>query len=629
MNSGMSMASLILGDVASNSNIATKPAQPKGGVVPSNAQLASIPTGSPVMAGATDKGKADNIPIFIQAQPQSFQKILAGAIANKAFQNGENVITTENKPSISGKLTQTGELTKAGELTQTGELTQPNSMPQQLIQNTAAELVGGGGKTLPENIPDNTCQQKRNAKTPEKTAGLVNIVIVQGLPVAVAGPAVNPADANPEQIVFPALQAENKPLPIIAGKQPNNIEAVLINSADKSDNVVAVDDSEAKKDNDGLAILSTKIPVANKVSNGGELTANLTKDGIAVADKPANSNIQNTVGSEGKLLNSTSSPSQQMPASASQQISASAGQQIPVPNTSLPLTQNDVGGLQASLNPDLAQVDIKGSTGEGKQTEDKSAGNQRGRKISEESADIVKGFQNAINSMAAGKYGQTANQMGTGSSNNPSFVQTLQSRADTNAGVTVNFEQLISAGNIQQTVEQATVPQMPAVDVMSQGQQKQQLMDQIFESIQSSIRQDSRQITIRLNPPELGRVFIKFQENNGHIVGILKVSESQTRYEIEKALPQLMQNLMGTGVAIKRLDVVLADQPEQQNFKEQVPQNNQEGWANNQRNLAEDNNSRRTYTDEWGTDIGYGEADADIIRLSDSFITDKAMNVLV
>jgi flagellar hook-length control protein FliK len=601
MDIGMPIASLILGEVAPNPNIAVSPTQPKSGLVSGNAQLDLVTTGNPVAAGTADTGETDNIPILVQVQPQSFQKILAEAIAGEVLQKGENITataiataTTENKPSIFG------------------EFVQSNSMPQQLLQNIVAELVGG--KTLQENVPDNPCPQEGNVKTlgnpPEKIAGLTNIVVVQGLPVVITEAAVNPANANPEQEVLPALQAENKPIPNtnIAGNQPNT-EAVLIDSADKSNNVVAVDGGEVKKDNGNLAIIPAKVSVADKILKGDEGTANLTKEGVA--DKPANSNVQNPVGLEGKLLASTSS----------------TGQQTPASNTGFALPQSDLTGLQVISEP--TQVDIKGSAADSKQTEDKPAGNQRGKIFSEVSADIVKGFQIAANNASAGKNGQMANQLGAESSN-PTFVQTLQNRADSTAGSSTNIEQMLSITNVQQTpTEQTPSPQVPAADVVPQGQQKQQLMEQIFESIQSSMQQDSRQITIRLNPPELGKVFIKFQENNGHIVGILKVSEAQTRYDIEKVLPQLIQHLTDCGVVIKRLEVVLADQPEQQGFKEQVPQNNQEGWANNQKNMAEENNSGKTYTNEWGTNGGYGEADGDIVRLSDSFITDKSMNVLV
>jgi flagellar hook-length control protein FliK len=99
---------------------------------------------------------------------------------------------------------------------------------------------------------------------------------------------------------------------------------------------------------------------------------------------------------------------------------------------------------------------------------------------------------------------------------------------------------------------------------------------QILESIHNSIsRQGSdQQITIRLNPPELGKVFIKFQEQDNQITGLMEVSKNQTRFEIEQALPQIVRNLADSGIHIKRFDVVLNNNEgsEQQFGKDQLLQ---------------------------------------------------------
>ncbi len=103
---------------------------------------------------------------------------------------------------------------------------------------------------------------------------------------------------------------------------------------------------------------------------------------------------------------------------------------------------------------------------------------------------------------------------------------------------------------------------------------------QILESIHSSLSQEAhnQQITVRLNPPELGKVFIKFQEQDSQIIGLLEVSKPQTRIEIQQALPQIIQNLQDSGIQIKRLEVVLSEgeQPEQEALKDQSLQN---GWT--------------------------------------------------
>jgi len=96
---------------------------------------------------------------------------------------------------------------------------------------------------------------------------------------------------------------------------------------------------------------------------------------------------------------------------------------------------------------------------------------------------------------------------------------------------------------------------------------------QILESIHSSINKQGgdKQITVNLNPPELGQVSIKFQENGTELNGLLEVNKAQTRSEIEQALPQIIRNLSDSGINIKRLEVVLTNdgQTGQEEMKEE------------------------------------------------------------
>ncbi|MHC4572573.1 MAG: flagellar hook-length control protein FliK [Planctomycetota bacterium] len=121
--------------------------------------------------------------------------------------------------------------------------------------------------------------------------------------------------------------------------------------------------------------------------------------------------------------------------------------------------------------------------------------------------------------------------------------------------------------------------------------------EQIAESIHNSLGEGQQGITIRLNPPELGRVFIKFQEHKDEITGLLEVDKIETRYEIEHELPQILRALQEAGVNIKRLDVLLTEQTEQHLFRDQSLQ-----YGSSQRNgFAEGNNPGTTHGDGWLT----------------------------
>ncbi|HEW79116.1 MAG TPA: flagellar hook-length control protein FliK, partial [Phycisphaerales bacterium] len=149
--------------------------------------------------------------------------------------------------------------------------------------------------------------------------------------------------------------------------------------------------------------------------------------------------------------------------------------------------------------------------------------------------------------------------------------------------------------------------------------------------LQSSLRLGEGQITIRLNPPELGKVFIKFQEQQGQITGLLEVSKIQTRAQIQQALPQIIRNLADSGIQIKRLEVVLVEtnQQEQHSFRDQSLNNGfserQAGTEGNNPNNTSARNQPANPAN--GTNSGYtgfGES-----QESEFLITDNSINMLV
>lgn len=153
---------------------------------------------------------------------------------------------------------------------------------------------------------------------------------------------------------------------------------------------------------------------------------------------------------------------------------------------------------------------------------------------------------------------------------------------------------------------------------------------QILESIHSSLSREGQdqQITIRLNPPELGKVFIKFGEQDSQIIGLLEVSKPQTRIEIQQALPQIIQNLQDSGIHIKRLEVVLseAEQPEQEALKDQSLQN---GWTQQHDSTNSHlgvNNPDTNGINEW---LINNNSYKNISELQEALTTDGSINMLI
>ena len=86
--------------------------------------------------------------------------------------------------------------------------------------------------------------------------------------------------------------------------------------------------------------------------------------------------------------------------------------------------------------------------------------------------------------------------------------------------------------------------------------------EQIIESFRASLHQVDlpRQVTVRLEPPDLGNVLVKFQEQEDRIIGLLEFSKPEIKYEMEQVLPQIIRTLEDCGIQIKKLEVQLADQ---------------------------------------------------------------------
>ena len=104
------------------------------------------------------------------------------------------------------------------------------------------------------------------------------------------------------------------------------------------------------------------------------------------------------------------------------------------------------------------------------------------------------------------------------------------------------------------------------------------IREQICNSIQGSIQQGQNQITIQLNPPELGRVSIQFSEQGKGLTGLLEVTNPQTRAEIRQAIPEIIRSLEESGITVKRLDVMLSDLPRQSNQESSRNNSSQDMW---------------------------------------------------
>jgi len=149
--------------------------------------------------------------------------------------------------------------------------------------------------------------------------------------------------------------------------------------------------------------------------------------------------------------------------------------------------------------------------------------------------------------------------------------------------------------------------------------------EQIQESIHSSFRSGNQQIVIRLDPPELGKVVVKFTEQDNDITGLLQVDKLQTRDQLQQTLPDIIQNLQNAGIVVKKFEVVLTNQQDQYALKDQSSTAGQDGWSGHQSSPNPQSRENNTIYSEWLTD-------ADIVpeyMEPQVQLTDKSVNMLV
>ena len=216
----------------------------------------------------------------------------------------------------------------------------------------------------------------------------------------------------------------------------------------------------------------------------------------------------------------------------------------------------------------------------------------------------------------------TAVQVSTGQTKN-------RSSSTSNDSSNSDLEQILSHNNPQTPVTEQSPNSAEGAKSFnlpgqtSPGSVSADIGKQILESIHSSLSQkgQDQQITVRLNPPELGKVLIKFQEQNNQIIGLLEVSKTQTRIEIQQALPQIIRSLQDSGIQIKRLEVVLseAEQPEHEALRDQSLHN---GWGQQQdstNSYMDGNNPDARGINEWLINNNSYE---NISELQEALVTD-------
>jgi flagellar hook-length control protein FliK len=104
------------------------------------------------------------------------------------------------------------------------------------------------------------------------------------------------------------------------------------------------------------------------------------------------------------------------------------------------------------------------------------------------------------------------------------------------------------------------------------------IREQISQSVTAAAQQLNRQITIQLNPPELGKVSVKFSQAGSELTGLIEASNTRTRADINQQIPEILRSLEQAGITVKRIDVTLSDLTGRSNHDSQRDNSSQFNW---------------------------------------------------
>lgn len=227
-------------------------------------------------------------------------------------------------------------------------------------------------------------------------------------------------------------------------------------------------------------------------------------------------------------------------------------------NAAKPQTQPSADvqpGAEASKDSDAGRMQVASRASQGQES-DSDATRRQDAQASSQQDSSARPQNPAQPTAAADAAGKTPAEMPK---------QSLQAHTDATVVSETHSTEASPRAFVQAT---SSVP----LDSASTRGPVQDIGDQILNSVHASLARADKQVQVRLDPPELGTVTIRLSEQGDQIRGFLEVGRDETRREIEQALPQVLKGLQEAGVQVRRIEVVVSDQPDRGLARDQLPQ---------------------------------------------------------
>lgn len=507
----------------------------------------------------------------------STERAVAGKFA--ATENAEgSLVASSDSPVLSGSSqpTQFDKVFAAAKLrgsdgALSGEVAGPASQENQDKQEPAAEDsdflltdIAGGGQTI------GLAQSFDNISPQDPFREMVSNV--EPLAVPITSPDVSVfafaqstgAEDEAAKTLQRELQPQNNPAPLVGMSPDFTLPFATFFSTPSLNVTPALPKGEAAAGQIPLVVESEGdfSPISPDQSSAGDVAANISSNQLVTdIEQMVDKNLETT-----NLFDRT--PTQQHPSMTScsvPDLSASEAHAGKTPMSSALASQEAVGAVsneQKVPEPNIPVLLASGQTQtilanpeEPVLADGKPSGNKTtvGHKTSIFSESNNSGSGKSINGLSVDPVPQKLNVAEIQVSANE-----VKSPDELASQLNQNLTQMPSCNDVQVLSQRSSASQVDnAANAAYSSDVSFGIRKQILESIHGSLSGGDRQISIRLNPPELGKVFMRFQEHDSQITGVLEVSQTQTRYQIEQVLPQIVRDLQDSGVQIKRLEVVL------------------------------------------------------------------------
>ncbi len=157
-----------------------------------------------------------------------------------------------------------------------------------------------------------------------------------------------------------------------------------------------------------------------------------------------------------------------------------------------------------------------------------------------------------------------------------------------------------------------------------------QVLDQVVTAIRYQATPETRSMTVRLDPPELGRVRIDIRSDAEGIRGVVQVENTRTLAELQREAPQLLDRLQEAGIRVKDLEFQMNDpgRGDQQNGQGQQAQNTYAQFSDGQGQRGQ----TWATEEEMGSTLGSifdTDETTDDGATDDSYVGSDALNVMI